>query len=230
MPNAFKDLPEEAHEALIRVAQVYLRRRSQALAPGPLVTLYWQDFYRLYTPLVQRTLRHYVAESTERDDVVQEVWLTIAQKLPALQWLGSCASFRAWMVQVIRHKAVDMLRRKLRRPGCVRSELDQAKREAPTAQTDPAQSWERHWRREAVQVVLAQLRPTINETNFRILHLHYWKGLSVPEIAGRLGLSTGQVWCRLHRVLRKLRQALASEVGEDFGKKARQAPARPSVS
>jgi RNA polymerase sigma factor (sigma-70 family) len=214
MPDAWKDLPEEAHEALIRVAQVYLRRRSQALAPGSLVTMYWQDFYRLYTPMVQLRLRHYFAQPMERDDVFQEVWLTIARKLPDFRWLGSSCSFRAWMGRVIRHKAVDMARRKLRRPRCVLSELHQTNWEVLSAEMDP--SSERHWRRELVHTVLAKLRPKINETNLHILHLHYWEGLTVPEIVGRLGLSTAQVCCRLHRLLRKLRHAFASHLGEDF--------------
>jgi RNA polymerase sigma factor (sigma-70 family) len=219
MPDACKDLPEEAHEALIRVAQMYLRRRSQALTPGPVVTMYWQDFCRLYIPVVQLTLRYYIAQPIDRDDVFQEVWLTIAQKLPDFQWLGSSYRFRAWMGQVIRHKAVDMIRRQRRLSNCVPSELHKADCEVLTGETDPAQAAERLWRRELVHLVLAKLRPTIKETNFYILHLHYWEGLTVPEIVNRVGLSTVRVSCRLHRLLRKLRQAFASYVAEDSGKK-----------
>jgi RNA polymerase sigma factor (sigma-70 family) len=134
------------------------------------------------------------------------------------------------MAKVIRHKTVDMLRRKFRGARRVLSELGHEDGEPVDGQGDVGQSSERHWRREAVQIVLAKLRPQINETNCAILHLHYWKGLTVPEIAGRLGLSTAAIWCRLHRLLRKLRRALASDLGEDFGKKARQAPCRPNVS
>jgi hypothetical protein len=49
MQEGLKCLPKEAHEALVRVVQVYLQRRLQALEPGPLITLYWEEFYRLYS-------------------------------------------------------------------------------------------------------------------------------------------------------------------------------------
>src|SRR5260370_28644163 len=85
MQQGLKDLPEEAHEALIRVVQVYLQRRFQALEPGALIALYWEEFYRLYAPMVQRMLKRCVAQAMDRDDVFQEVWLTIARKLPGFQ-------------------------------------------------------------------------------------------------------------------------------------------------
>jgi RNA polymerase sigma factor (sigma-70 family) len=216
MPDAWKDLPEEAHEALVRVAQVYLLRRSQALAPGPLVTLYWQDFYRLYAPVVRSALRPYVAQPADSDDVSQEIWLTIARKLPDVQWLGNPSRFRAWVGRVVQHKAVDMIRRQRCRPGRVLSALDTANQGVLAGRAEEVQPAERHWRRELVQVVLAKLRPKVSETNFHILRLHYWEGLTVPEIAGRVRLGPGQVWCRLHRLLGKLRRAFAPYLDEDF--------------
>jgi hypothetical protein len=47
-------MSQEAQEALIRVVQVYLQRRSQAMEPGRLLDLYWEDFYRLYAPVAER--------------------------------------------------------------------------------------------------------------------------------------------------------------------------------
>jgi RNA polymerase sigma-70 factor, ECF subfamily len=202
-------VPDEAQEALVRVVQVYLQRRAQAVEPGPVLALYWEDFYRLYAPMVERRLKPCFRASMERDDAFQEVWVSIARKLPHFQWVGSLHSFQAWMAKVIRHKTVDMMRRKLRCASRVLSELGLEDWEPVDGQADPGQSSERHWRREAVQIVLAKLRAKISETNFHILHLHYWDGLTVPEIAGRLGLSSGRISCRLHRLLRKLRRALA---------------------
>ena len=214
-----KELPWEAREALIRVAQVYLQRRSQAREPGALVTLYWEDFYRLYSPIVERTLQHCLPEPMERADAFQEVWLTITRKLPGFQWLKGPQGFQAWMDKLIRHKAVDLIRRKLRKPSRLLSEVGQGDREQIDAEGDPAQSSERRWRREAVQAVLANLRPRIEETNFHILQLHYWEGLTVRAIAARVGLTPEQVWSRLHRLLGKVRRAMPSYLGEEFGRR-----------
>ena len=94
MPEGSACLPDEAHEALIRVAQVYLQHRFQALEPGALITLYWEEFYRLYSPMVQRRLRRRFPEPAERDDVCQEIWLTIARRLPGFQWVEGSRGVR----------------------------------------------------------------------------------------------------------------------------------------
>ena len=40
---------EERAEILLRVAQEYLRRRLQAVAQTALLTLFWEEFYRIYS-------------------------------------------------------------------------------------------------------------------------------------------------------------------------------------
>jgi RNA polymerase sigma-70 factor, ECF subfamily len=212
-------LPKEAHEALIRVVQVYLQRRSQALEPGALITLYWEEFYRLYSPLVQRTLKHCFPKPMERDDVAQEIWLTIARKLPGFQWLEGSEGFEAWMGKLIRHKAIDVIRRKRRYSKSVLGEPGAVGSEPTDTEADPAQFAERRCRNDAVRAVLAKLRPRVAATNFQLLQLHYWEGLTVRAIAAQVGLTHDQVWCRLHRLLGKVRRALPVYLGEEFGKR-----------
>src|SRR5262249_33042710 len=92
-------------------------------------------------------------------------------------------------------------------------------REPADAGADPVQSSERRLRDEVVRGVLDRLRPQIPETNFHILRLHYWEGWTVRAIAARVGLTHDQVWCRLHRLLSKVRRALPASLGEEFGQR-----------
>ena len=87
------------------------------------------------------------------------------------------------------------------------------------AEAGPVQASERRLRDEVVRAVLARLRPDVSETNFRILRLHYWDGLTVREIAAQVALTHDQVWSRLLRLLGKLRRAMPSCLGEEFGKR-----------
>jgi RNA polymerase sigma-70 factor (ECF subfamily) len=179
--------------------------------------------------MVQRTLKRSFPEPTERDDVFQEVWLTIARKLPGFQWRQGMQGFQGWMAKLIRHKTVDMIRRRRRQPSRVGRGQANEDWEPVDAAGDPARLSlpRRQW--EAMQAVLAHLRPRIPETNFHILRLHYWEGWTVREIAAQVGLTPEQVWSRLHRLLRKVRRGMPSDLGEDFGKNARQAQTSPSV-
>ncbi len=218
MAEASKQLSDESEELLLRVAQVYLRRRCQGVASGPVVLAYWEDFYRRYAPRVTGMLARCFPNRIERDDAFQEVWLTLTTKLSEFQWQYDGRGFQAWFAKLIYHKAVDLIRRKRRYRAVALSELAAAEWETREADGGLGQACERRSLGQEVQMIVADLRPCIHAVNFSILQLHYWQGLSVRQIAARLGLTLEQVWSRLHRVLQKLRPALARHWGDESGR------------
>jgi RNA polymerase sigma-70 factor, ECF subfamily len=191
---------------LVRVVQVYFERRLKAEAPGPVLTLYWEDFYRVYGLMVTGMLGHHFANSADRDDAIQEVWLTVASKLPEFQWQENRGGFRAWMTTLIRNKAVDLLRQKGRHPT---EDLPKNDQERADPDADPTRPLEKSWRREVLATVLKNLRTQIGEANFSILYLHYWQDRSTAEIAAQLGFTQAQTKARLHRLLQKVRNRIA---------------------
>lgn len=197
--------PQEVGDILVRVAQVYLRRRLQAVAPGAILTLYWEDFYRVYGPMVVATVRHYVADRDDADDLVQEIWLTVSRRLPQFEWRDSRGGFRAWMSKLVRDKTVDLIRRRLRQLSVTTADkaLDELLERGD-------QELEAQLSREAVRAAVEELRPQIGELNYAILHAHYWQQQTAPAIARTLGLTVHQARCRLHRVLAKLRRRLGA--------------------
>jgi RNA polymerase sigma-70 factor (ECF subfamily) len=228
MTGASKHLCHESEELLLRVVQIYLRRRCQGITSGPVVLAYWEDFYRRYAPRVAGMLARYFSNRIERDDAFQEVWLTLTTKLPEFQWQHGSRGFPGWLAKLIYHKAVDLIRRKQRYSAAVLSELVATQWKTLEADCGLGQPWERRSLGHQVQIIVADLQPRIHTVNFSILQLHYWQGLSVPQIAARLGLTPGQVWSRLHRVLQKLRPALARHWSDEsrgsfYFKKARKA-------
>ena len=217
MADASKQLSHDAEEPLLRAVQVYLQRRGQGKASGQVVRAYWEDFYRLYAPRVARRLARYFPYRMERDDIFQEVWLTLTSRLPEFQSQHGFRGFRAWLGKLIDHKAVDMIRRKRRYSAATQSQFAAEEWETVKADGDLVQVLERQSLGQEVQMLVARLRPRINPANYSILELHYWQGLTVPQIAAQLQLTPGQVWSRLHRVLQKLRPALVRCLEKEHG-------------
>ena len=208
---------DDPDKILVRVVQVYFERRLNAQAPGAVLTLYWEDFYRVYRPMVAGMLGHHFANSADRDDASQEVWLTLASKLPEFQWHENRLGFRAWMITLIRNKAVDLIRQKSRHPIAAIEELPKKDQEPADPDADPTRPLEKSWRREVLAKVLEDLRTQIGEANFHILHMHYWQDRSTAEIAVQLGFSRKQTKARLHRLLRKVRNSIAAYCDDGFG-------------
>jgi RNA polymerase sigma factor (sigma-70 family) len=205
---------DDPDSILVRVVQVYFERRLKAEAPGVVLTLYWEDFYRVYGLMVAGILGHHFPNSADRDDATQEVWLTVASKLPEFQWRENRDGFRPWMTTLIHNKAVDLIRQKGRHPT---QELPKKDQERADPDADPTRPLEKSWRREVLATVLENLRTQIGEANFSILHLHYWQDRSTAEIAAQLGFSQAQTKARLHRLLQKVRNRIAPYLNDDFG-------------
>jgi RNA polymerase sigma-70 factor (ECF subfamily) len=200
------DPPVDPHWILLQVVQAYLKQRLQAEAPTAVLSLYWDDFFRLYAPIVAGLINRHVPNAQEREDLFQEVWMTVTRRLPAFQWRENRGGLRAWLTTVIRNRTIDLVRQRASGPVVNASEgpavVDVA------VPDDTGRLLDQEWRAEAVNVVVEDLRPAIGEINYQIVRLHYWDGLTAGQIAERCGLNEGQVTSRLHRSLVKMRRRL----------------------
>lgn len=205
---------EDPDGILVRVVQVYLRRRLQAEAPTAILSLYWEEFFRIYAPIVSAVVARHI-KGPERDDLVQEVWMTVATKLPEFHWTENRGGLRAWITTLIRNRTIDLIRQKARRQAVASAApLPEGALEPPAAHGDPTLGLEKEWQGQALRTVLESLREDIGEVNFRIVELHFWGEKTIGDIAGLLDLTGPQVSARLHRVLEKLRRRMGAYFGD----------------
>jgi RNA polymerase sigma-70 factor, ECF subfamily len=107
-------------------------------------------------------------------------------------------SQRAWLFAIARNAALDELRRRRRTAALL------ADPEDPGADTAAGEDeGEATLRRAAVRSALAALDPRDRE----LVALKFEAGLSNPEIAHVLGISESNAGTRLHRAVRRLREA-----------------------
>jgi RNA polymerase sigma-70 factor (ECF subfamily) len=107
-------------------------------------------------------------------------------------------SERAWLFGIARNAALDELRRRRRTAALV---IDPEDPHAASAFDD--ESAEEAERRAAVRSALAALDPRERE----LVALKFHAGLSNAEIAEVLGVSESNAGTRLHRAVKKLREA-----------------------
>jgi len=130
------------------------------------------------------------------EDVTQEVFVTVLQRLPLLR---DDAAFPGWLCTAARNAAVDARRKNLRRSAT--AELPELAGVEPAPMTAAADQ-------ESSAQVLAcvqQLPDAYRET----LVLRLVEGLTGPEIAARTGLTPGSVRVNLTRGMAQLRPLLA---------------------
>ncbi len=202
-------------KALVKKVKEFLKQRLQRLAPDAVLTHAWDTFYGTYTNILRRMAAEFHLGAGESEDLTQEVWAQVIVHLSEFDWQGQGSGLRGWMYTLIRNKALNLIRQKVRHP--VRLTGGMERHEAADRAAGPAQEWEARWDRELMHVLLADLKAKVSPVNHRLLILRWIEGLPLAEVARTLNLSEKQVTYRQQRLFRKLRARVALYRGEPFG-------------
>lgn len=146
-----------------------------------LVRLHGQTVYRL---AYART-----GNREDAEDITQETFLRLVRASPELQDEAHC---RAWLLRVAANCACDLFRAPWRRKNRPLEEAERLPAPAPEPDTGGVL--------EAVLALPEQYRIPV--------HLFYYEGMSIAEIARVLGQREGTVRTRLTRARAKLRDTL----------------------
>jgi len=139
------------------------------------------------------------------EDLVQQTFLACVKRRDALR---SGASFRIYLFTVARHELFEHWRQKQRRAG----DVDVGEISLADLATSPsgvvARAAEHKLLLRALRAIPLDLQIA--------LELHYWEGLSGPDLADVLGIPEGTVRSRLRRAREALEEAM-TELAEDPG-------------
>jgi RNA polymerase sigma-70 factor, ECF subfamily len=130
-------------------------------------------------------------------DAVQEGFIRAWRSLPTLR---DPERFEAWLHRLVFHACMDAARRRRRRPMEV--EL------TPLDRPDPGDMATRLADRAALDAALRRLKPEWRA----VIVLHYFLGLSLPEVAAALEVPLGTVKSRHHRSLSEMRIAITADL------------------
>ena len=153
----------------------------------------YKDILRRYLPSLRRLARSYVRDSTDEEDLMQEIALGLWTALPKFR---GDASERTWLYRVAHNTAISFVTNRQRRAG--REQCGMVDN-LPALTVSPESSAIEDQQRDRLRAAVEDLPLTDRQ----ILTL-YFEGLSAAEIEGVTGLSAGSVSTRLSRVRQRL--------------------------
>lgn len=129
------------------------------------------------------------------EDCVQESLMSLHK---ARHTYDPTRSFRAWMFAIVRHRAIDMLRRRDTYRGVVAA--DDGNLALAESSVDVAGS-----------AMAAQYFQALPASDRQALTLTKVVGFSMAEAATRLGISEGAMKTRVHRAIRRFKRVIDAE-------------------
>lgn len=152
----------------------------------------------IYRYCLRRTLDHNTAE-----DLTAETFLQAQRSLGRFRWQG--VTFGAYLFRIAQN-LVRMRARRLAREA----ELVDPETTVADPRLNPLAHVVLSEEQLAVRTAVAQLEASTQE----ILLLHYWEGLTVPQIAAVVGMNPTTVKTRLRRGRLRVRKLLLGEDGD----------------
>ena len=137
------------------------------------------------------------------EDAVQEAFLAVWRRAGTYQ--EARGSARAWLLTIVRNRAIDLLRTRESRPkaGAPLEEV------GPLASSngDPADDALRMVEASQVRAALAALPPEQRQA----VELAFFSGLTYPEVAAVMNTPLGTVKSRIRLAMERLRRLLLAE-------------------
>jgi RNA polymerase sigma-70 factor (ECF subfamily) len=164
----------------------------------------WGRFVRLYTPLLFYWARRLGCQDHDADDLVQDVFAVLVEKLPRFTHDGQ-GSFRGWLRTVTLNRWRD---RRRGRAARLRPVPDEALADVPAPEAAPAFE-EAEYHAFLVGRALRLMQADFQPTTWKAAWEHGVRGRPAREVAAELGVAEGTVYVATGRVLRRLREELA---------------------
>jgi RNA polymerase sigma-70 factor (ECF subfamily) len=175
----------------------------------------WDEFVRLYQPVVYRLARRRGFQHADAEELVQEVMLAVARAAEGWVPDPQRGRFRTWLHRIARNLMVNFLtRRKHQVWGTGKSDVQQMLEAQSDAQSAVTQMFEVEYRRETFRWAASQVQREVKENTWRAFWLSTIDDLPAAEVARQLKISVGSVYIARSRVMARLRQLVKSATDE----------------
>jgi RNA polymerase sigma-70 factor (ECF subfamily) len=159
----------------------------------------FDDIFDQYSGLMLRTAYGIVKDRDSAEDAVQNALIQAWHRLPSLRETGA---LRSWLLRIVVNQCISFKRRLARsRMFLYQSFSEQETFLASQIADDAKGCLERRWD-------LAQAVEKLPAKQQHVITLHYYQGMTLPEISQRLQISENTLKKRIQVALSNLRQAL----------------------
>lgn len=175
----------------------------------------WRHLAGAYSPLLRAWLLRFKVSTTDADDLVQEVLLTVVRELPRFEHSGRAGAFRSWLRTILVHRLRDFWRSRNYRPAAAggstwMEQLQQLEDES----SNVSREWNLEHDRHVMARLLEQVRPRFEPKTWEAFRRQMFDGQRADAVAADLGMPLNSVYVARSRVLSTLRREAAGLIDE----------------
>lgn len=177
---------------------------DQIAVRGGLDEAKWQEFDRLYRPVIRFFIRQkFFSLVNDYDDISQDVMMRLVKELRAKRYDSSRARFRTYLYAIVYNIAVDYLRERSRADSLQLEHVEWMER----PQTTALEAMERQWRESCYEAARKHVLEHVSlPAGYREIYQDVENGAKPAEIAKTHAVTAALVRQVKHRVSEMIRE------------------------
>ncbi len=166
----------------------------------------WQEFIKLYGPVVYGFARKRGLQDADAADMMQDVMRSVSTAIGRLEYDPNQGTFRGWLFTITRNKVFNFLSaRRVRPRGSGDTTTNRLLDNVPDP-GDDSDDWEMEYQRRIAAIAMERVKTEFQENTWRAFWLTAVEGLAVADVAKEVGLSPGAIYVAKSRVLARLKE------------------------
>jgi RNA polymerase sigma-70 factor (ECF subfamily) len=171
----------------------------------------WQEFIKLYGPVVYGFARKRGLQDADAADLMQDVMRSVSTAIGRLDYDRNQGTFRGWLFTITRNKVFNFLSaRRIRPQSSGDSGTNRLLESHPdTSHLDTGDSsdeWEMDYQRRLAALAMERVKSEFQENTWRAFWLTAVEGIAVAEVSRQVGLTNGAIYVAKSRVLARLKE------------------------
>lgn len=167
----------------------------------------WELLSQIYSPMIRRWLQKSSIRMADEDDVIQEVFVTVLEKIQGFERGENVGSFRSWLKKVTLNCFRNYSRKKGNQANAAGgSDIDQFIQQLEDPNSEISKAWNREHERSVFQYLIGMVKPRFSEDTWKAFHDTSILNRSTQDVADEMGTSLGAIHTAKSRVLAEMRR------------------------
>jgi RNA polymerase sigma-70 factor (ECF subfamily) len=175
----------------------------------------WREFEERYRELLLRFCQRRGLQRADAEDVVQNLFTTLAKGMPQFTYDAERGRFRDYLFRSTRNAMAAWARRTIDRPGALDSSVANSLA-SPGGDGEGAESalWEEEWVAHHYRLAMTRIRTDFDARNMELFERNV-RGESVAELASAYSITEASIYATRRRIRERLRELIAEQVREE---------------
>ncbi len=170
----------------------------------------WAEFADLYRPMVYRIARRQGLQSSDADDLAQQVLIAVTRAIPGWERDPARGTFRSWLATVTRNQIINLVTRGPKELAVGGSGFQTRVAHLANRSDELETLIQQEYQRSVLRLAADHVRQSISDQTWNAFWMTAVENQSVTEVADQLSMTAGAIYGARARVMKQLRDAADS--------------------